>query len=458
MKWIGQHIWSFISRFRNDVYLEDIDTGTIASGGNLGLDSDNKIVKATVSSGSGDITSIQIATDDGINPALQASGAAEFRFLSQAGSGLTVTNSNTSNITIGMGKAGSATTGTASFSSADFAVSGAGHVTANAASTTARGSASFDTNNFTVSSGAVSAKTASTTVEGMTTLISENDMASNSSTKPPTQSSVKAYVDANTYTHPTSAGNKHIPTGGSSGQFLKYDSSGTAVWAADNNTTYSVGDGGLTTNDFTNADHSKLNAIEASADVTDAVNVAAAGAFMASGVIDENDMATASTTKVPTQSSVKSFVEAKYSTSYITFSVKTNATFDTNYIMMHGNGISGGLVGIDSGVDSATDFGGVTAEKGNGATTETCSVATGSLEQQIPIPETCKLMGFYATTSTTSTNTAAHDTGVAIWHMPESGVNWGGSTPGTATLIHKSDSSRAGMTGDCGNKIKVQKV
>jgi len=31
------------------------------------------------------------------------------------------------------------------------------------------------------------------------------------------------------------------------------------------NTTYSVGDGGLTTNDFTNADHSKLNAIEASA-------------------------------------------------------------------------------------------------------------------------------------------------------------------------------------------------
>jgi len=38
-------------------------------------------------------------------------------------------------------------------------------------------------------------------------------------------------------------------------------------------TTYSVGDGGLTTNDFTNADHSKLNAIEASADVTDTANV-----------------------------------------------------------------------------------------------------------------------------------------------------------------------------------------
>jgi len=62
MKWIGQHIWDFYSRFRNDVYLEDIDTGTIASGGNLGLDSDNKIVKATVSSGSGDLTAIVAGT------------------------------------------------------------------------------------------------------------------------------------------------------------------------------------------------------------------------------------------------------------------------------------------------------------------------------------------------------------------------------------------------------------
>jgi hypothetical protein len=48
IKWIGQHIWDFVSRFRNDVYLEDISTDTIASGGNLGLDSNNKIVKAAV--------------------------------------------------------------------------------------------------------------------------------------------------------------------------------------------------------------------------------------------------------------------------------------------------------------------------------------------------------------------------------------------------------------------------
>ena len=38
-------------------------------------------------------------------------------------------------------------------------------------------------------------------------------------------------TNANNYVHPTSAGNKHIPSGGSTDQILKYSSSGTAVWA-----------------------------------------------------------------------------------------------------------------------------------------------------------------------------------------------------------------------------------
>ena len=50
MKWIGQDIYDFVAKFRNDVFLEDISTGTIASGGNLGLDSNNKIVKASSTS------------------------------------------------------------------------------------------------------------------------------------------------------------------------------------------------------------------------------------------------------------------------------------------------------------------------------------------------------------------------------------------------------------------------
>lgn len=44
--------------------------------------------------------------------------------------------------------------------------------------------------------------------------------------------------NANNYVHPTSAGNKHIPSGGSSGQILKWSQSGTAVWANETDTTY----------------------------------------------------------------------------------------------------------------------------------------------------------------------------------------------------------------------------
>lgn len=37
-------------------------------------------------------------------------------------------------------------------------------------------------------------------------------------------------ANANNYVHPTTAGNKHIPTGGSVGQILKNTASGTATW------------------------------------------------------------------------------------------------------------------------------------------------------------------------------------------------------------------------------------
>ena len=72
-------------------------------------------------------------------------------------------------------------------------------------------------------------------------------------------------------------------------------------------------------NVFTDADHSKLDAIEATADVTDATNVAAAGAVMESDattaamsfVVDEDNMASDSATKVPTQQSVKAYTDAR---------------------------------------------------------------------------------------------------------------------------------------------------
>lgn len=73
-----------------------------------------------------------------------------------------------------------------------------------------------------------------------------------------------------------------------------------------------------TTASFTTADETKLDGIEASADVTDATNVAAAGAVMESDtstanmsfVVDEDDLSSDSATKVPTQQSVKAYVDA----------------------------------------------------------------------------------------------------------------------------------------------------
>lgn len=47
-------------------------------------------------------------------------------------------------------------------------------------------------------------------------------------------------TNANNYSHPTSSGNKHIPSGGSSGQILRWSANGTAVWGSDNNTTYAA--------------------------------------------------------------------------------------------------------------------------------------------------------------------------------------------------------------------------
>jgi hypothetical protein len=113
------------------------------------------------------------------------------------------------------------------------------------------------------------------------------------------------------------------------------------------NTTYTIGDGGLTTNDFTDADHSKLNGIEAnatadqtgaeiksayeavsdtnaftdaektklsnieaSADVTDTVNVTAAGALMDS--------------EVTNLAQVKAFDSSDYLTTHQDISGKAN--------------------------------------------------------------------------------------------------------------------------------------
>lgn len=90
MKWIGQHIWDFISRFRTTVYLENLETSSETNV--LVVDSDGKVTKN--SSASGDITGVTITTDSGGGSAASdTSGSADFSILGATGVG--VTNSGT---------------------------------------------------------------------------------------------------------------------------------------------------------------------------------------------------------------------------------------------------------------------------------------------------------------------------------------------------------------------------
>ena len=110
-----------------------------------------------------------------------------------------------------------------------------------------------------------------TTTAGLGIVIDEDAMGSNLNTKVPTQQSVKAYVDAREAAITTAY------AAADDTQDHLSELGGTMDDIA-NGSTYTK-----THNDFTDAFSDKIGGIEALADVTDATNVAAAGAVMESG-------------------------------------------------------------------------------------------------------------------------------------------------------------------------------
>lgn len=82
------------------------------------------------------------------------------------------------------------------------------------------------------------------------------------------------------YSHPTSAGNKHIPAGGAAGKILGWASNGTAQWVDDKDTTY--GDATQSAHGLmTAADKTKLDGIAAGANkyIHPSYTAAAAGLY-----------------------------------------------------------------------------------------------------------------------------------------------------------------------------------
>ena len=170
MKFIGQFIQDFIARFRNDVYLEDIDTGTIVSGGNLGLDSNNKIVKNTVGGGgttdlTSDVTGILPVANGGTGQ--NSLGSVNISDLNND-SGFTTNTGDITSVAISEGSntrtvsSGDATINFAQGEGIDVASAALGGntvqltISGEDASTSNKGVASFNSSDFDVTSGAVS--------------------------------------------------------------------------------------------------------------------------------------------------------------------------------------------------------------------------------------------------------------------------------------------------------------
>ena len=106
---------------------------------------------------------------------------------------------------------------------------------------------------------------------------------------------------------------------------------GGSVTTPNDNTEYSVGDGGLTTNDFTNDDHTKLNNIELFADVTDAANVLTslpAGIVSGSSQVSYNSITNKPTTISSAQGTKLGFISVTQAVNLDTIESNTSDNND----------------------------------------------------------------------------------------------------------------------------------
>tara|TARA_R110002051_G_scaffold40372_2_gene84070 strand:+ start:2092 stop:3723 length:1632 start_codon:yes stop_codon:yes gene_type:complete len=220
--------------------------------------------------------------------------------------------------------------------------------------------------------------------------------------------------------------------------------------ATDTNTTYDIQDGELSQNNFTNADHTKLNGIEAAATVTNAASVNAAGALMLSDtttaglgiVIDEDNMATNSATKVPTQQSVKKYVDDQ---------ITSEATYGDNDPLNFGAGLDSGISfdGTDTnwhlqkvGTGDLNVSGGINMKTGGDLN------VTGSLD----VYDTQKDIALFHNNAVTATIGVASTTTSAI--LTASGVHTLLENTADGNIVFRTSGDRV-MTMEPGGKVGI---
>ena len=282
------------------------------------------------------------------------------------------------------------------------------------------------------------------------------------------------------YTHPTTSGNKHIPSGGSSGKILRWSADGTAVWGDDNNTTYSAGTGislsgttfsnsgvrGVTTGS-TNGTIS-VNTNGTSVDV--AVKGLGSAAYTASTAYDAAGAANTAlaSAKSYTDAEITEWVGDKKVSEQITEAIKNKS--DTNHTHNYAGSSSAGgaansvksnlVVKLNGGSTEDTNlftYNGSTAKTIN-ITPSAIGAAASSHGNHVPAVETANNAKFLRNDNTWQTVTpanigaAASSHGTHVSYSTTAPVMDGTASVGSASTVarsdhkHPTDTSRAAVS------------
>ncbi|MBR19919.1 MAG: hypothetical protein CMA64_07220, partial [Euryarchaeota archaeon] len=206
-------------------------------------------------------------------------------------------------------------------------------------------------------------------------MVDEDNMASDSNTKVPTQQSVKAYVDSQVASeNEISEMNDVTISGIANNHFLKYNSTSskwenasvTAASAAGNDTEVQFNDGGVIGSDTGLTYNKATNALTTTTFVG---ALTGQPSDISNHILDEDNFATDSATKVPSQQSVKAYIASQIATKDNTDEIaegstnlyytdaRANSAFDTRLATKSTTNLSEGtnLYYTDARVDTRFD-------------------------------------------------------------------------------------------------------